>query len=112
MVIQTVIRIQGIVNWQIWRGKSGQWIGVCEHLKLTAQAETWSEMMENIGETIDAVMKDLLQTGDLEKFLRDHGWKPITQIPRQLRPDQIADYRFDLPFVPQVAAHGPEKFVH
>ena len=112
MLVQTVIHIEGKVDWVCWRGNGGHWIGICDPLKLTAQADTWFELMESIGETIDSVMKDLLQTGDLYRFLQDHGWKPRNPIPKQLTPEEIADYRFDIPFMPHMAAHGPQNLVY
>lgn len=89
-----VIHINAHLPLECFKTDSGNWIGVCEPLKITVQAETWSELMEDIGYTIDAMLQDLLSTNELNKFLRDHGWEMAGQI----QPDRAV--RFDMPFIP------------
>ena len=62
------------------RSRTGPWIGICEPLKLTTQADTWSELMTDISWAMEAVFEDLPETGDLEQFLRERGWttRPLT----------------------------------
>ena len=47
------------VGWAVHRSKAGNLIAVCEALGLTLQAKIWSELMEDIGETLDAIREDL-----------------------------------------------------
>ena len=50
-----VLHINGNVQWRCLRAKGGNWVAECEPLKLTLQAETWGEMMEDIAYTLDAM---------------------------------------------------------
>ena len=53
---------------------SGAWIGVCEPLRVTALGETVEDLHQAIFETMDALFRDLLAEGELDSFLRAHGW--------------------------------------
>jgi hypothetical protein len=99
----TVVRIKGNVQWQTRRGKGGNWVGVCNPLKLTVQSDTWANLMEDIAFTLDAVLKDLLSTNEFHKFMKDQGWRLIGSIPSRRE-----NMRFDLPFYP-VALHGSQR---
>ncbi len=108
MPMVTVIRIQANLQWKCFAGRGGNWIGVCDPLKLTVQGDTWAELMEDIGHTLDAMLKDLLKSNELHTFMRDHGWTTIGQIPAQ--PKSV---RFDVPFIPSLmGAHGSPGVVH
>jgi predicted RNase H-like HicB family nuclease len=91
-----VVHIQTNLPWGVFKAQGGNWIAVCEPLGLSVQSETWSELMEDIGETLNAMLQDLLSSNELEKFLRDHGWEAAGPIPRH--PD--GPVRFDVPFIP------------
>ncbi len=91
---RTVIQVQGNVRWSVRRARGGNWIAVCDALGLTVQSGTWTELMEDIGETLDAILKDLLSTGDLDRFLRQQGWQLADAIP-----EGAEDLHFDVPFV-------------
>jgi predicted RNase H-like HicB family nuclease len=91
-----VIHINTKLPLNCFKAASGDWIGVCQPLGITVQAETWSELMEDIGYTLDAMFQDLLTSNELDRFLRDHGWEAVGQIPTQ--PDRAV--RFDVPFIP------------
>jgi hypothetical protein len=106
MAIQITVHIEGKVQWGCFRAKGGSWIGVCDPLKLTVQADTWAELMEDIGHTLDAMLSDLLKTNELDKFLQVQGWQATGPIPRK-------NVRFDVPFIPAImAAHGQQASVH
>ncbi len=112
MVATTIIRIQANVAWQCQLGEGGHWVGVCDPLRLTVQADTWADLMEDIGLSIDAMMKDLLQSGELVKFLRQHGWEPVGAIPHPV-PKAIERLRFDMPFIAhQVASRDSQRILH
>ncbi len=87
------IEVQSKLVWQCLQAASGQWVAVCDTLKLTIQSDTFSELMEDIHQTLDAMFKDLLATGELDKFFQDHGWKALNAIPQD-----PAEVRFDMPF--------------
>ncbi len=60
----TVVHIEAKVPWQTRRAQGGNWIAVCDPLRLTVQAETYAELMEDIGLTLNALLKDLLREND------------------------------------------------
>jgi hypothetical protein len=105
----TVVRIDGRVECKILRAKGGNWLAICESLKLTLQADTWANLMENIALTLDAILKDLLSSNELDKFMREHGWTLIGSIPHRR-----AGMRFDLPFFPAIMSdsHGSQRNLH
>jgi len=97
-----LVRINGQVPWRCFVARTGEWIAVCDPLKLTLQAESWNELVEDMGSTLDALLKELLSTNDFDRFMRENGWTVIGPIPTPLQAENI---RFDLPFVPIVT--GP-----
>ena len=106
-VDMTLVRVDANLQWSVLQGKGGNWIAVCDPLGLTVQGETWAELMEDIGHTLDAMLKDLMSTHELDKFFRDHGWTPMAAVPN--RPE---DVRFDVPFIPALMAnHGSSRAV-
>lgn len=91
----TVVRINGRVEWKARQAKGGNWVAICDPLKLTLQADTWANLMEDIAFTLDAILKDLLSSDEFDKFMKEHGWTIVGQIPHRQ-----ANMRFDLPFFP------------
>ena len=107
---QIIVRVEGNVQWKCFRARSseGNWIGICDPLKLTVQAKTWSDLMEDIGSTLDAILRDLLGSNELDQFLRDKGWLVAQALPA--RPDNV---RFDVPFIPaMVEPNGFQRELH
>lgn len=103
----TVIQIQGKTEWKCFRARGGNWIAICDPLSLTIQSETWATLMEDIAHSLNAMFSDLLKSGELERFFRDHGWRPIGRIPS--RP---ADIWFDVPFTTKTADRDPQVALH
>jgi hypothetical protein len=51
-----LVRVDGDVQLQCFQSsETGNWVGVCEPLKLTVQSETWAALMEDFGLTLNAV---------------------------------------------------------
>ena len=94
-----IVEIKGDIPWLVTRSRTGPWIGVCEPLKLTTQADTWGELMSDISWAMEAVFEDLLETGDLERFLRERGWTTQPVDTPQARFQKI---KFDVPFFPRM----------
>jgi hypothetical protein len=86
------------------RASGGNWVGLCEPLKLTVQAETWADLMEDIGLTLDALMRDLLESNELQRLLNDRGWKLYRPIPN--RQDEV---RFDVRFFAAMMANDQAR---
>ena len=100
--VVTIVHIEANVPWKTLRAKGGNWVATCDPLKLTVQAATFAELMEDIGLTLNALLKDLLNSNELERFLSEQGWRPLGKIPS--RP---AGVRFDVPFCPAMISNGP-----
>lgn len=99
--------VNGQVNWRVaFDQKSGCWVGVCDALLVTAEAETWGKLCRTIDEIQNELFRDLLQDNELDAFLRQHGWVPLNPIPRHVSSDEVI---FDLPthIVPE--AHGQAR---
>lgn len=94
-MMNVIVQIQANLNWRYTRarGGNGAYIAVCDPLRLTLQADTFSDLTEDINVSIDALLKDLLTENELEPFLREHGWTAISPIPAG-----PAGVRFDVPF--------------
>jgi hypothetical protein len=110
--MKAIIRVVAAnLVWGCQQGKGGHWIAFCDPLRLTVQADTWSDLMEDVGITLDAMMRDLLENGELERFLRDHKWTLVgSPMPSPL---QAKVLRFDVPFIPaMVGADGPTRGIH
>jgi predicted RNase H-like HicB family nuclease len=90
---QTLVRIDANLQWRATIGKGGNYVAVCDPLKLTLQAETWAELMEDTSDVLNTIFLDLLTSNELDNFLRAHGWSMMGQVPR--RPENV---RFDVPF--------------
>jgi hypothetical protein len=106
---QLIIRVQGNVSWKCFLSKEGVWIAICDPLRLTLQADTFGDLMEDIAMTLNAIFRDLLISNELDKFLRDQGWELAGQMP-----NSMDDVRFDMPFIPAVvaAANGLKREFH
>jgi predicted RNase H-like HicB family nuclease len=110
-VVRLEVGVQANLQWAVYHGNGGNWVAVCEPLKLTVQSETWAELMVDIAETLDGVLKELLVSNELDQFLREQGWQIAGAIPvyARARPE---DVRFDIPFVPVIAAaNGPQRSI-
>jgi predicted RNase H-like HicB family nuclease len=90
------IQVQAQVQWRVGRSSSGNYIGVCDPLNMTMEGSTLEELEQNINESIQLLMSDLMESGELERFLQDHGWRAVPD-PRQQGPVE-----FRLPYNLQV----------
>jgi hypothetical protein len=104
-----IVKIEANLQLQC-KPTGSHWIGICEPLKLTLQADTWADLMEDFGHTLDAVMRDLLETGELEHFMRNHGWQFKAGSPPA--GENAKALRFDVPFIPALMErNGPARSV-
>ena len=102
-----LVKVDARVQWKMTQTRNGNYIAVCDPLRLTLEADNWADLMEDISITLDALLKDLLETNELNQFLLDHGWKLAGAIPT--RHEGI---RFDVPFFPAMADHGSTTELH
>jgi len=71
----TVVQINGKLPWKCFRSKPGSWIAVCDLLKVTIEADTWALLMQDIGESVNTIFKDLFESDQLDHFLRVQEWQ-------------------------------------
>jgi hypothetical protein len=94
--MRLIVQVEAKVQWHAQRDRaSGWWVAACPALNLTTTAKTWAELHESSAEALDMLMHEMLNSGDLDTFLRDHGWKLATTIPDRPKKAQM---RFDVPF--------------
>jgi predicted RNase H-like HicB family nuclease len=90
----TEIAIKAQLEWKYARTKSNKYIAICPALKQTLQANSFGEMLEVIKEALDSTFQALLETGDLQRFLREHGWSSSGQLSEKTKQCR----RFEVPF--------------
>jgi len=86
--------VEGKLSWKVGQTPNGNWVGVCPALNLTLEGETFQELQESIGEGIQLFFEEMLETGELDAFLRQHKWRPKTPV-NSLPKDNV---RFDVPW--------------
>ena len=89
------------IPWRVQQ-EADCWIGICDPLKLTVDADSLAELVEDITETLEAVFKELDSTGDLERVLSENG----------LAADQEMRLMLNLPFVPAITHASPAATAH
>jgi hypothetical protein len=105
---QFLVRIDAQLPWRFTVGKGGHYVAVCDPLKLTLQADTWADLMEDTSDVLNSIFTDLLKKNELDAFLQAHGWNVLGQVPQRNQ----ENVRFDVPFlfVPEMAqAHGAQN---
>lgn len=93
----TLVRFDTNANlqWVTLPARDGGWIGVCEPLKITVQGETFGELLQNANGVLNDLLVDLMEDGELDRFLHDHGWRPISPVPHGV---DAHDIQFEVPF--------------
>lgn len=95
--MRQVVTVNAQVQWKYSQDpRSGRWIAVCDPLALTIEADTHTELRENIADAMNVLIRSMLKSGDLEEFLRDRGWADAYQtIAKAVRGDR--NVFFDVP---------------
>ena len=104
------IKIHANLTWIVTRSDTGLLVAACEPLGLVSQGTDEYELAQNIQESLQLVMNNLLHSGELDGFLRSHGWR-ASALPA--RPTD-ARVPFDVPFqlIAQQAQNGPARAGH
>ena len=103
------VEIQAKLQWQYYRDESSKrWIAVCDPLKVTIEADTHAELIENIEDGLNLLFRSLLRDNELEQFLRMRGWSIDAELP-----SMNEEVRFDVP-IELIArqANGLQTGVH
>jgi hypothetical protein len=94
MIVQRV-NIKGRLVWVTQVTRGGTIVAACDPLGLTLEADDMEELRPMIAETLHFLLLDLFQEGDMEGFLRAHGWSLSTPVARTTSGEMP---RFDVPF--------------
>lgn len=96
-----IVRFQpsACIEWRAYRdGETDGWVAVCDALGRSAPGETWDRLCATIFELQQALLTDLLVLGELESFLKHHGWETQTELPEHVPEGGVT---FDIPTVVQ-----------
>lgn len=89
-----LVRIEANLSWLVYQDPGDRhFIAVSPALNATAMGDTYAELQLCIGETIQLLFESLLKRGELDAFLRERGWQPLTPLP-----SRSARAQFDVPF--------------
>ncbi len=94
--MSNVVSIQTRLAWRVFRGPSWAWVAECPALKLVVQGETWGDMQASADEAVSLLLEDLLESNELDTFLRKHGWGTVLPLPA---PNEAGVVRFDVPMI-------------
>jgi Arc/MetJ-type ribon-helix-helix transcriptional regulator len=92
--MKNVIRVQAKLVWKWGRGRSGRYVAICDAIRQTVEADRFEDLLETMHEALDSTFRELLASGDLDNFLREHGWGSL-KIPSSTKRRNV---RFDVPF--------------
>ena len=109
-ITATRVQLEGNLQWRYRKTAEGPFVAVCDALKLTLEADTWSHLLEDMALAIDAILKEMFATNEFDKFLRDHGWSVVGPLP-----NQMTDVEFEVPFeiiASQMAQNGTPDRLH
>jgi hypothetical protein len=101
ITIQTQHQLQ--VVWGAVKTSRGTLVGICDALGLTVEANDEAELRSMIPEAQHFLMVDLLEDGELPKFLHDRGWRAMGPLPPHVPEGGV---KFDVPFRVEHVVHG------
>lgn len=92
------IQIKANIAWGMKRLSSGGYIGVCDALGLTVEGKDEQELRSMIEETLSVLFLDIFSDGEMEQFLRSHGWMARSPLPTEIQSGIENGVQFDVPF--------------
>jgi predicted RNase H-like HicB family nuclease len=87
--------VQAKITWKWVKTRHGKYVAICPALGQTVQAETFGDLVESMNEALDSTMRELMDSGNLNHFLKERGWKAVMPEQRH-KPHQRV--RFDVPY--------------
>jgi hypothetical protein len=106
-----MVQVQAKIQWEFYQDPaSKRWIAVCEPLGLTIEADSHTELRENIEDSLRLFMRSIFADGQFERFMRERGWV-AQNIPQNVAPQDIG---FDVPIelIARKASNGAKRAVH
>ena len=92
-----IVETDGPVRWHVNLTSSGQWIGVCEALGLTAKGKSLDDLRQSVEWSIQRLMEELTSMGEFDSFLRDRGWRGMPGVGKP--PQNGAQYQIPIQLV-------------
>ena len=90
----TIINVQAKVQWNYCLDpKSKQWIAACDMLGLVVSEERFEALGTAMNNALDTLFRELMAEGELDAFLKKHGWKKQGEPPKK-----NGRVHFDIPF--------------
>jgi hypothetical protein len=75
------VEVTSKTQWQVGRsGNSDRFVAVCGPLGLTMEGEGLDELAANVNEAVQLLLTSLLESGELQAFLKRHGWRASAPI--------------------------------
>jgi hypothetical protein len=107
--VKQIVAIEANIVWHAKRSEmSKRWIGVCEALNLSMEADSLDELHCVIPEAIHLLMVDLMEDNELDRYLRDKRWT-ASSVPNQAQ----GEVEFNVPWELIVeGARGSERRAH
>lgn len=96
------IKIDTRLQWAFRRTSQGV-MGVCEAIGLTLEAEDEAELRCMAEESVHYLLLDLLEDGQLQQFLLDRGWTPMTALPTGYDPRMPVRFSVPIELIAQSA---------
>jgi len=87
------IQVNGQIGWRVAKSAAGRWVGVCPELGLAMEGATLDELFANVNDAVQLLMKDLMESGELDAFLQSRGWNKEVSGPQQ----QAGQLEFEVP---------------
>ena len=89
------VELESQLEWQATKSESsGRWVGVCDAMNLSMEADSLDDLRSLIDETMQLVLIDLLEDNELDQFLRAHGWR-VERLPTKHSVQKVS---FDVPW--------------
>lgn len=111
--MRPAFQLNAQVQWAVTRDDaSKRWVAICDPMGITVEADSHTELRENITEAMNLILANLLRSGELDHFLRARGWQAQPMI------EHVGEGIGDTPFfdVPiELIAHranGPSARFH
>ena len=108
---EIVIEVKSTIEWTATQSEtSARWIAECEALGICVEGESLDELHSLIPEANFALLVDLLEDNELQRFLMERGWEAVN-MPQGPVNDDI---EFSIPWnlVAPGTTRGSERRAH
>jgi predicted RNase H-like HicB family nuclease len=91
--MRQAFQLNAQVQWAVVRDEAAQrWVAICDPMGITVEADSHTELRENITDAMNLMLVNLLRSGELDHFLKARGWQAHPLI------EQVEESDSDTPF--------------